>query len=307
MIADRAPPGRLGVDQVHRMNTPTPSRYAWAMGRFAALAFVVAWTACTAPGGEGRLRLLVSGAPAVETSSTTSDGWTLQFTHAVAVFSDVVSRGDEPGAEARDGRSVAVDLVPSGPHVLSDVPATASRYPTVDVGLAPAVSTTVSTNVPAELLTAMATARSALYLEGTLTRGATIKSFAWDIPLQSRFVGCGLNLNVTAGASSSARLLFHAQRAFAEGLAATSTRLRADPVANADVDLDGTVTWTEVAAVSGAAFDALDPPLAAATSTVQALDQFVVAALSDALHSAVDQACTSVTRSAPVFPDGGIP
>ena len=28
MIADRAPPGRLGVDQVHRMNTPPPALQA---------------------------------------------------------------------------------------------------------------------------------------------------------------------------------------------------------------------------------------------------------------------------------------
>ena len=155
------------------------------------LVAVVLLLACTPAPGEGRLRLQVSGAPAVETSTTSMDGYAVHFTRLVVVLGDVVSRGTEGGGEMRDGRTVALDLVPPGPHLLSEQPVTATFYNTVDVTLLPAGATTVPLNVTAELVAAMAAAGAAVRVEGTLFKDPVEKQFSWDVPLRTRFAGCG--------------------------------------------------------------------------------------------------------------------
>lgn len=187
------------------------------------------------------------------------DGWTVKYSKFLIVIADVVvaEEGKEPVARLPAPKLFDMHAPGNKPvAVFSNVPG--KPYTHVSYAVAPAT--------PAAELGAGATDADkqtmvqggySLYVEGTFSRGADVKSFAWGFRTSTLYDRCKGEIAgketdgvvVTNGGNDAVELTIHGDHLFYDDLQSPDAKIRVDAIAAADADADGKVTLEELAAV----------------------------------------------------------
>lgn len=85
-----------------------------------------------------------------------------------------------------------------------------------------------------------------LDLSGTATKEGQTKAFSWRFERPTQYFRCGTVTRVPPGGTASFQIGFAAERLLANSLVANTPRYRFQPLADADVDGDGTLTQAEL-------------------------------------------------------------
>ena len=151
------------------------------------------------------------------------------------------------------------DMHAPGPKpviAFSDLPGKA--YTHVSYGIAPASGSTElgagANDADKQLMTQNG---YSIYVEGTLTKDATTKSFAWGFKTNTLYDRCEGEVSgkktegvvVTNGGNDTVELTIHGDHFFYDDLQSPDAKVRVDAIANADADGDGKVTLEELGVV----------------------------------------------------------
>jgi hypothetical protein len=260
--------------------------------------------ACTpVAAGRGTLEVQLSGGNGVEATwpaSEFQDGWQLTLTQLLVGLEDltVTSRAD-PSIIGRDGHSVLVDLVKTGPHLWASLPVTQGQYDGTAFSVRPVTTETVLLNTTAQDLQVMVAGGYSMLAVGRLTHGSTVKTFSWGFQSKSRYSGCPLSLKVVANATTTTRFTLHGEQLFLESLSAGATpRFRAQSQADADDNGDGVISVQELSAVDGGA----NP---GSLTFIRNLLQYEEQALARSMRMPGELGCASISVDSPNFKDGG--
>lgn len=201
---------------------------------------------------------ITASAPAAAAEHTTADGWTLKFDRALVNLTALNVAGDDLVLAASTYPQI-LDLVAPGPQtLLSATLRTARAWQDVNFQIGPAAPETDTTHldpVTDEDQSAMETGGISLHVEGTLKKGDVTKAFKWDLTTDTIYSACETNtggvvvrgLVVPKDGKGAADIEMDPTVLFAEDLAGAGA-LRADEIAAADADNDGTITFAELAA-----------------------------------------------------------
>jgi len=187
------------------------------------------------------------------------DGWTIRYTKFLLVISDVSVAEADKAPAATMPTAKLYDMHAPGPKpviTFSDLPARA--YTHVSYGVAPAsASTELGAGATDADKQQMVQNGYSIYVEGTLTKDAATKSFAWGFSTNTLYDRCEGEVSgkqtegvvVTNGGTDAVELTIHGDHFFYDDLQSPDAKVRVDAIANADADGDGKVTLDELAAV----------------------------------------------------------
>jgi hypothetical protein len=206
---------------------------------------------------------LTTSSPTAEKGFTTSDGWNVKLTHLFLDVSAVTVAGVD-GVVTASATSQIIDQVPAGPKtLLSATVRTARPWEEVSFEIAPAAVTDDVGPSFAEPVTqadvdAMVKGGLSFSVQGSATKGAVTKTFAWGFTTDTIHSGCTGDLNgasvpglvVPKGGIDSAAITMDGSVLFSDSLTGAAGTLRFEPLAAADADKDNTVTLDELAAVT---------------------------------------------------------
>ncbi|MCW5835444.1 MAG: hypothetical protein KIS78_23785 [Labilithrix sp.] len=187
------------------------------------------------------------------------DGWTIKFTKFLVVISEVNvgEDGKEPAAKLATPK--LFDMHAPGPKpvvAFADLPGKA--YTHVSYAIAPEAAAAElgggATDADKQL---MVQNGYSVYVEGSVIKDATTKSFAWGFSTNTLYDRCKAEVSgketdgvvVTNGGNDAVELTIHGDHFFYDDLQAADAKVRVDNIANADADADGEVTLEELAAV----------------------------------------------------------
>lgn len=216
-----------------------------------------------------------------EHSSAIVDGWELEFSYYIVHFGDVtIAKSADLSSAQELAINTFVDLKRIGASeelgVLNHL--SSGRWDRLSWSVSPPDdSSECHPRVPHEICEAMKRDGASVYLAGSLTkpggrscppteeegRDAEQIDFEFALPIAVRFAECqsagGEGVGLPSGGTSAIALSYHAEHllfnAFAEGQ--REIRLRAQYLANADLDGDGVVSLAELRAVKRQDFDEL--------------------------------------------------
>ena len=237
--------------------------------RLAAHALLTVAFACSASSdGEGTVTFTTWGEAFIEREIPprdaagdviVEDGWTIAYSKFLVVISDVsvAEEGKAPAAMMTTPR--LFDMHAPGPKpvvTFTDLPGKA--YPDVSFAIGPATADVELGDGASDAdRQRMVQHGYSVYVEGTLVRDATAKSFAWGFTTSTLYDRCRGPLSgketdgvvVTNGGDDAVELTIHGDHLFYDDLQAADAKVRGDVVANADGDGDGRVTLEELARV----------------------------------------------------------
>lgn len=249
---------------------------AW-LGLWSVVLLGVSLVACGP--GEGKLTMLVWGEAFIEDkipASEVEDGWEIVFSKFLIVVGNV----EMATATGAKGPSVAdmkvFNLREKGEQTLSTISISAGTWDRLAYSVSPANAQTQAGNATADDTKMMKDMGYSIYLEGTATKDAQKKSFAWGFKTDTRYTGCKSERAVVqAGATAKTQMTIHADHFFYDDLESADAKVRFTAIADADKDGDGKVTMEELAAVNGAAFAGLSNYGVGRFSEVKDLRAFV--------------------------------
>jgi len=194
----------------------------------------------------------------VDSMETTGfvDGWELKYARFVVVLSEVTLAKKTGEAGPKQTEAKVVDLVKKGPTDLlsfADVPS--GKWDLLSYAILPATSTAASAGaIDAADVERMRTGGLSMFVEGSATKGATTKHFAWPLALNTEYQECtnddfGEGVTVPNGAQEVVQLTIHGDHFWYDDLQSPDAKLRFDAIASADANGDGEVTLDELAAV----------------------------------------------------------
>lgn len=206
--------------------------------------------------GEGTLAVSIYGEEFIEEGippgepgcdGCVEDGWAVTFDRFLVTVTALEARGP---ATVRDETARVFDLaLGSGGdgHPVVDLPAPAGHYHQLDYTLAPAASA-VAGNATADDVALMTGNGFSVYVEGTATRDATTKTFAWGFTDTARYTDCEIDAPVPDAGAAAAELTIHADHLLYDDLDSGEPRVVFDLLAASDTDDDGLITPEELAA-----------------------------------------------------------
>ncbi len=203
----------------------------------------------------GTLSVTIYGEEFIEEgipADTFVDGWAIDFDRFLVSVGEVSAAvGEDTPAIEDDGYRV-FDLGQSsggeGAAIVSaDVPGGDYDHVGFRIG---AGTGTVAGNAEPEDVTLMTDGGYALYVEGTASRNAETKTFAWGFSSATRYSHCEGTAEVDGG-SASTQITIHADHLFYDDLVSAEPNVAFDLIAAADdtADADGVVTAAELEAV----------------------------------------------------------
>lgn len=187
------------------------------------------------------------------------DGWTIRFSKFLIVISDVsVGEADkEPAAKMTTPKLYDMHA-PGRKPVVTFTGLPGKAYTHVSYAVGPATPSAElaggATDADKQL---MVQGGYSVYVEGTLAKDATTKSFTWGFGTNTLYDRCEGEVSgkmtegvvVTNGGNDSVELTIHGDHLFYDDLQSPDAKLRVDALANADADADGKITLEELAAV----------------------------------------------------------
>jgi len=120
------------------------------------------------------------------------------------------------------------------------------------------IGSSATTKYNPTVFSEMQAAGYAVWISGSATKDASTLQFAWGFTGETVYSGCEATESVPDGGTGVTQLTIHGDHLFYESLVDHGAGLRFQALADADVNGDGEVTPTELAAISGTAFQALD-------------------------------------------------
>ena len=187
------------------------------------------------------------------------DGWTIRYTKFLLVLSDVSVGEPDKEPAAKMTTPQLYDMHAPGPKpviAFSDLPGKA--YTHVSYAVAPATASVElgsgATDADKQL---MIQNGYSVFVEGTVTKDATTKSFAWGFTTNTVYDRCEGEVSgkmtegvvVTNGGNDAVELTIHGDHFFYDDLQSPDAKVRVDVIANADADADGKITLDELGAV----------------------------------------------------------
>ena len=197
--------------------------------------------------------------PAADGETIVEDGYTIRYTKFLVVISDLTMAEEGKAPAASLGTPKLFDMHAPGPKAVvafTDLPGKA--YPHVSYGIAPATAAVEvsagATDADKEL---MVSNGYSMYVEGTVSKDAVTKSFAWGFTTNTLYERCKGEIAgketdgvvVTNGGNDAVELTIHGDHLFYDDLQTPEAKVRVDNIARADADDDGKITLEELAAV----------------------------------------------------------
>nr|AYM52475.1 hypothetical protein [Archangium gephyra] len=186
------------------------------------------------------------------------DGWTVKYSKFLVTLGElkVADHGGEVAAESAGAK--VFDVHKPGPVTVvrfSALPA--ADWDEVSYAIAPSASAEAG-NVSAADVNLLKANGWSVYMEGTATKGAVTKRFAWGFPSNTLYEHCehpdlGEGLTVPNGGEETVQLTIHGDHLFFDDLQSPDAKMRFDALAAADKlgisGADGEVTLEELAQV----------------------------------------------------------
>lgn len=235
-----------------------------------ATSLVVTAAACASDDGQGSLTFTTWGEDYIEKeipAETFADGWQVTYTKFLVSLSEVsVAESDTAAPVAKMPRARIFDMHRPGVKPVfaaSGIPA--KPYPRVSYVVAPPTADAeLAEGVPESDKQQLVSGGYGLWVEGTATKGATTKRFAWAFKAATVFDRCEGAIGgkttpgvvVTNGGTDIAELTIHGDHLFYDDLQDPEAKVRFETIAAADANGDGEVTLEELAAVKLAAIPA---------------------------------------------------
>lgn len=227
------------------------------------LALALAASGCASEEGEGTVQFTTYGEAFIEQqipAEAVADGWTITYGKFLVVLSDVsVAESATAAPVARMPAPRLFDMhVPGAKAVFSASGLPARSYEHVSYMVTPATAATeLGDGVPAADKQRMLDAGYSVWVEGTATRGAESKRFAWGFRTSTLFDRCEGPVSgrttpgvvVKNGGTDAVELTIHGDHLFYDDLQDPKAKVRFDNLAAADANADGEVTLEELAAV----------------------------------------------------------
>jgi len=216
----------------------------------------VPWTGCgDGKGGTGTVAVEIWGEDFIEAGIPASefvDGWAVTYDAFVVTVGALTAAGvGFPGARA-------YDLTHKGPLPVASLRANAGAIAPVSYSLEPTDASTHNVNVDTALFDTLVAEGWSVYLQGSATKDGQTLTFAWGFDLSVTYFSCHASGTVPANGTGTTQLTIHGDHPFYESIIDPDARLRFGPLADADANGDDEITRTELAALSGVAFGALD-------------------------------------------------
>lgn len=240
----------------------------------------------------------------VDSMQTTGfvDGWEVKYGRFLVVLAEVSLAKTTGEKGPTQGAAKVLDLVKPGPVSLftfKDVAAT--KWDKVSYALAPATAAAEATGaIAAADVERMKTGGLSLHVEGTATKGATTKTFAWSFTNDTLYADCtnddfGAGVTVPTGAEEVVQLTIHGDHFWYDDLQAEDAKLRFEAIAGADANQDGAVTLDELAQVQLTSLP-LGQYGTGSAGAVKTLKDFVSALTATLGHYRGEGHCDAVVR-----------
>lgn len=230
------------------------------------------------------------------------DGWSVKYERFLVVLGEF-SLAKKTGEQGRKQEAAAiVNLVKPGPvEVFSwkDVPA--QKWDRVSYSIAPAKpSATGIGAIDAADVERMKTGALSLYVEGTATKDAASKHFAWGFTTDTLYDECtnedfGDGVTVPTGGQEVVQLTVHGDHFFYDDLESPDAKLRFEALAQADANSDGDITLEELANVQLTSLP-LGQYGTGSAGSVKTLKDFVTALSRTVGHYRGEGECVSKAR-----------
>lgn len=212
----------------------------------------------TACGGAGQLSLTTWGEDFIEQeipAAMFEDGFTVKYTKFLVVLKDFTLATKTGKQGPSPSSALVVDLTKPGPlelRAFTDLEAI--KWDEVGYGLGPSTSAVGAGAVSAADVEALTSGGNALWLEGSLSMGGTVKTFSWKFDTDTHYGNCtspdyGEGVTVPTGGAVTVELTIHGDHLWYDDLQSPTAKLRGTAIAAADANADGVITQQELAAV----------------------------------------------------------
>jgi hypothetical protein len=192
--------------------------------------------------GEDYIEQQIPGDVFADGCSVVYDEFLVTTTTRELLDGDGAVAGELPGSEV-------YDLTVPGPSPMGQAEVPADHYSRLRVVVAPDPDAAPGT-ATADQVAALALAGASVLVAGTLTCGADAATFRWAFDASTTYDCAPPDLTVPAGGSDDTQLTIHGDHLFYDGLENPDAAVRGQAILDADADLDGEVTATELTAVS---------------------------------------------------------
>ena len=188
-------------------------------------------------------------------ASIFEDGYSVRYTKFLVVIKDFTMAKQTGEKGPSQATPLVVDVAKPGPiELVKFNPVDALKYDRVSYGIGPAADAVGVGEVSAADLEAMKSNDRSISVEGTVSKGATSKRFAWSFSIDTHYSECtnpdfGEGVTVPTGGTETVELTIHGDHFWYDDLQSPDAKVRGEAITNADANGDGEITQAELAAV----------------------------------------------------------
>jgi hypothetical protein len=194
--------------------------------------------------------ITTAAAPSIAQDFRTNDGWTVKYTQFLVHIAALDVAGSD-GVVAASSSATLINLVPADAQTLLSANNRVARaWENVNFEIAPVTAeTAIAGAATQEDHDLMVAGGFSVFVRATMTRGADTKMLAAGFTPDTKYGPCSGGLVVPKGGVDTAAIGFTGDVLFFDNLVIRGHGLRADPIAKADANNDGTVDNAELSAV----------------------------------------------------------
>lgn len=209
-------------------------------------------------GGVGELSLTTWGEEYIEQeipSATFEDGFTVKYTKFLVVIKDFTLATKTGMKGPSQASAYVVDVTKPGPIELQAFKnLDAIKWDRVSYGIGPSSSAVGSGAVAAADVEAMTSGGTSVWVEGSVSKGATSKSFSWKFDTDTAYADCtnpdfGEGVTVPTGGKVEVELTIHGDHLWYDDLQSPDAKVRGTAITAADANNDGVISQAELTAV----------------------------------------------------------
>lgn len=201
---------------------------------------------------------ITTSAPSAERELLTTDGWNVKYDRFLVHVTAVNVAGADKVLAASAGAQIVDQVAPAPKSLLSAGVRTARAWEDVSLRIGPAALATeiaLAPTVTEADRDMMKTGGFAIHVEGKASKAGVVKTFKWGFKTDTTYAACEEDragvlvrgLVVPPDGKDTADVVMGAEVLFADDLTGGVTR--ADAIASADANADGTVTLDELRAM----------------------------------------------------------
>lgn len=233
-----------------------------------ALALASGIAGCGGEAGTGDVKFTSWGEDYIEKqipAADFADGWSIHYTKFLVVIGAIriADEADQLAGEMK-GTKLVNHVSPGVKEIYTWKGLEAKAWTKVSYQIRPAASDTeASAGATADDLAMMKTNNLSVYVEAEATKGDAKKIYRWGFGVPTAYVDCkgdkdGKDTSgviVTNGGVDTVELTIHGDHLYYDDLQSPNAKRRFDAIADADKDMDGTITLDELTAEKLVAID----------------------------------------------------